>query len=172
MSLYIFGKVLGTNAVNLATELAALGKRSGVAMTLDRVDVEDRTVLEESEDLRGPGVFFTVGEMDSSGDATQLWVDAMVRVRQIAGSADCEPERLGDDVLAEFTLTQLGQVCNGVLGMGTAGAITLVDGGIEELFVESQGACLRRIACDVFRPWDMSPNRLYICRESRLRVVR
>jgi hypothetical protein len=171
MSLHIFGKVLGTNSVSLAAQLAAHGKRNAVSIALDRVDVEDRMVLEESEHLRGPGVLFSVSEIDDSSDAAQLWIDATARVRRVAGGADCDPSGLSGDALAEFTSTQLGQVCDGVLGMGIASGITLVDGGIEDFFVGSHEACLRRIACDVFRPWDMSPNRLYICRDRRLRAV-
>jgi hypothetical protein len=49
-----------------------------------------------------------------------------------------------------------------VLGSGTAVGIALVDGGIEQLFVASRETCLRRVACDVVRTWDQSPNRLYV----------
>ena len=157
MSLSIFGKVMGSDAAKLAASLASIASATAVTVAVDQLEVEDREGLEESDHLKGPGVFFVV-----TGDSAQLWIDAMTRVRQVVGTADCEPDQLPDGAMKAFLATQLGQFCSQVLGSGTAVGIALVDGGIEQLFVASRETCLRRVACDVVRTWDQSPNRLYV----------
>jgi hypothetical protein len=162
MSLSIFGKIMGRDSARLAAVLSSIASANAVAVALDLLGDEDREALEEAEDLKGPGIFFAFSTADGAGDAAQLWIDAMTRVRQHLGTGACEPDQLPDEVMADFLTTRLGQVCSEVLACGTAAGIALVDGGVDQVFVASREACLRRVACDVVRTWDQSPNRLYI----------
>ena len=162
MSLNIIGKVMGSDAARLASALSSIAAANAVAVALDQLDIEDRVALEESGYLKGPGVFFAFSTENDAGDAAQLWIDAMTRVRQHVGTGACEPDQLPGRVMDEFSATRLGRVCSEVLSCGMAAGIALVDGGIDQVFVASREACLRRVACDVVRAWDQSPNRLYV----------
>jgi hypothetical protein len=164
MSLDILGKVAGADRAAITTVLRSIASVSAVELALDSLDVEDQQALEESDLLRGTGVFFAISARGRSSDATQLWIDAMVRVQQHATSGDCDPDRLPPELLDDFKKTELGRFCSQLLGRGTAEGIALLDGGIEEIFESSSEGCLRRMICDVTRPWDQSPNRLYVCR--------
>ena len=163
MSLYMFGKIVGRDRAQLESLLASVAALSAVELVVDQLDAEDRQAVEESEHLRAPGVFFAFNTSPGAGEATQLWIDAMNRIRQHVQSMDCAPERLPRDVFADFTTTALGRISSSVLAAGTAAGVALVDGGIEQLFVGSRSACLRQMICDVAQTWDQSPNRLYVC---------
>jgi uncharacterized protein (DUF2342 family) len=170
MSLYMFGKIVGPDRAQLESLLASVAGFSAVELVLDRLDAEDRQAVEASGHLRGPGVFFTFNTSLGAAEATQLWIDAMNRIRQHVEPMDCAPERLPSGLFAAFTATTLGRIGSSVLGAGTAAGIALVDGGIEQSFVGSRSACLRQMICDVARTWDQSPNRLYVCRNTAAEV--
>lgn len=163
MSLYMFGKVVGRDRSQIESLLTSVADFSAVELVVDQLDAEDRQAVEESEHLRGPGVFFTFSTSPGAGEATQLWIDAMNRIRQHVQPMDCVPERLPSGLFADFTTSPLGRISSSVLSAGTAAGIALVDGGIEQLFIGSRGACLRQMICDVAKTWDQSPNRLYVC---------
>lgn len=95
-------------------------------------------------------------------DATTLWIEAMKTVRDLLALRAHQPELLRDASCQPFRDTRLGRICEGVLGLEQASRIALVDGGIEEAFQGSLESCLTQIAVDVGRPWDQSPNRLYV----------
>lgn len=162
---------MGTDSSRLASELEALAVLSGAELTIGELDVEDKQALEESKDLRGTGVFFAISAKGGSGGGTPLWIEAMKKIRHRLGQAECKVSSVTDALLSDFTATPLGRICRGVLLCGHAGGIALVDGGIEEVFVGSTEVCLARMVCDVAGPWDQSPNRLYVCRNPRLRPV-
>jgi hypothetical protein len=166
MSLYMFGKIVGKDRAQLESLLASVAALSAVELVVDQLDADDRQAVEESAHLRGPGVFFAFNTSPGAGEATQLWIDAMNRIRQHVQPMDCAPERLPSGLFADFTTTALGRISSSILAAGTAAGIALVDGGIEELFVGSRSACLRQMICDVAQTWDQSPNRLYVCRNT------
>jgi hypothetical protein len=162
----MFGKVVGSDRSQLESLLASVAALSAVELVVDQLDADDRQAVEESEHLRGPGVFFAFSASPGAGEATQLWIDAMNRIRQHVEPTDCAPERLPSGLFADFIATALGRISSSVLSTGTAAGIALVDGGIEQLFIGSRSACLRQMICDVAQTWDQSPNRLYVCRNT------
>lgn len=156
MSLYGFGKVVGGEWSELASRLIDAGESSSVVVAIGSVDDDDADVIARAECLSPPGVLFSIFAAPGATDATSLWIEAM-KALQEGKSQD-----MGGAVLEDFLGTRLGQVCSRVLGLGEVAAVSLVDGGIEDVFEGTLESCLRRMATDVCRPWDQSPNRLYI----------
>jgi len=173
MSLNVFGKVVGSDPARLASMLRSIAESGGVRLALDDLDAEDRAAIERSQRLRRPGVFFTICALGySGGDVAQLWIDAMGTVRRLIASEGCDPKSISIDVVHEFGATRLGRLCGDVLRVGAAAGIALVDGGIEQEFVDSHEMCMRQLTCDVFRTWDQSPNRIYVCPNAGLRAIK
>lgn len=173
MSLNVFGKVVGSDPARLASMLRDMAESGGVRLALNDLDVEDKAAIERSQHLRRPGVFFTICALGSSGeDVARLWLDAMGTVRQFITSDGCDPKFISIDVVHAFAATQLGRLCGDVLRVGAAAGIALVDGGIEQEFFASHEMCMRQLTCDVFRTWDQSPNRIYVCPDAGLRAIR
>jgi len=161
MSLDAFGKVITDDANRVARELVSLGKSTSTVVSLGNVDDEDHAIMREVECLDRPGVLFSVCSSRGDPCACGLWGEAFDSLRMVHEPA-CEPENLPEVVLRAFLDSRLGRVCAGILESGIAAAVALVDGPIECTFQGTLDECLRRMAADVLRPWDQSPNRLYV----------
>jgi len=164
MTLSVFGKVVGSESERLVAALRSVCEFEGVELTLDQLGPDDREQLEACKQLEGEGVFFEVSRPGDPGNASKFWSDAMVCVQQHLPSWECDPAEISSRMFSDFFATTLGRVCSGVLGIGSVAGIALVEGGIEREFVAPYDTCLRRIICDVAKPWDLSPNRVYVCR--------
>lgn len=164
MSLYAFGKVVGTDEAAIISMLRTVGGDSEVCFqpSVDDGDIDEMMKVPQ---LRGPGVVFSIYCGPNETDATRLWCDAMTSVSQCSSSlvttmGDGSPQA-GEEALRCFLDTRLGRACEGLFGLRYPTALALVDGGIESVLHGSALECLHRIAADVRRPWDQSYNRLY-----------
>jgi hypothetical protein len=144
---------MGDESAQLVSTLKSVCEFDGVQLDIDKLGTDDREALEESEYLRGPGVFFEISEPRHTGDASRLWNEAMVSIRQYLTTGECDAARLPNGLLRDLSTTALGRASTGVLGTGSTAGIALVEGGIEEIFVAPHETCLRRIVCDVAKPW-------------------
>jgi len=114
--------------------------------------------MQQAPALAGDGIVFSVYSSLGATDATQLWLEA---TEILSGLNDTNGMSAPTAFLVD---TRLGRLCTRLFALRGAVGLALVDGGVEEVFEGSARRCLDQIAVDVRRPWDQSPNRLYVSR--------
>jgi hypothetical protein len=162
MSLYALGKIIASNHPLVVAALRSLAEKSSTHISVGAVDNEDNEAMNQAKVLRNVGVTFSICSSVADTDATTLWLEASTKLRADASLTEHSSATEQEGAIQALLATRLGHVCSGLLDCGEVSAIALVDGGIEEIFEGTREQCLSRIAQDVRRTWDQSPNRLYL----------
>jgi hypothetical protein len=158
MSLYCFGKIIPVSA---ETALSRCAPVSNVAhLYLRDLEPDDVSSICQIDDLKPAGITFRYVDSDG-GSATQLWVTASEVARLFA-----ETDRLQfhTDYSDAMKATNLGGFVWSTLHCSSikAGALALVDGGIETIFRASPIDCWNHFLTIISKPWDCHDNPLLV----------
>jgi hypothetical protein len=173
MSVYCLGKLKGREE-ECRSFLQTAAEEAGLGISFD-VDPDDKEVLEETDDLRGRGVVFTVSSAPGDSDVVRAWNSA--RDVGLATLKTCSvgselPNRqtkldnfdLPGPVRRELAGASLGKFASAVVGYEKvpAGGVAFFDGSIRQIVRGTREQCLRSILAAFLLPWDCGPDALYV----------
>ncbi len=173
MSLYIYGRLAcdASRRIQLFAELSSGASDAGTALHGGTLDQDESDLLSQYGLPKDAGIDFVLTTGVGDTDSVRLWTEAMeagrgvLRAHGYANVSSLNYDRaaqlnLPADYYDTVGATRLGRVTRQILVAARcpAGAIALVDGGIERVIDGDPPALLEQIYRTFLVPWDCTPN--------------